>query len=373
MVVCRAAGKGGDTGQKRTHCRQKRTFRGQFCGFCKNGLILSGMKECFDILEEQSFARVLQNIFSCRFFFVSLQPMRIEESIARFNDYMTTERRLAAGTVSNYMADLEDLAAYVAKLGVEELEQLDAGDLRAWEMEHMSRGEAAGTVKRRLSSVGSWLRYLRRQGLFDRDLMAKVSAPRTPQRLPVFFRESETEHLYDEGVFGDDFTGRRDRLMLRILYETGIRRAELAALKESSVDLSALTLKVLGKRNKERVIPIEIELAHNISDYLALKHQEGYHSEWLFLNNRGEPVSGNTVYYVVKKYMSALSHADRISPHVFRHSFATHLLEEGGNIRAIQELLGHESLSTTEQYTHVSRERLKEEYLHAHPRGRRKK
>ena len=298
--------------------------------------------------------------------------MKMEETIERFREYITTERRMAAGTVRNYCADLEDLAAYVSALGVVEIEDLDAKDLRAWEMEHLGRGEAAGTVKRRLASVGSWLRYLRRHGLFDRDLMAKVSAPRQPKRLPVFFRECETDHLYDEGLFGDDFIGRRDCLMLRMLYETGIRRSELTGLRDSSVDFGSLTVKVLGKRNKERIIPIESELAHNISDYIALKQQNGYGGEWLFVNAKGEQMDGNGVYYVVRKYMSRLSTADRVSPHVFRHSFATHILDEGGNLRAIQELLGHESLATTEQYTHVTREHLKEVYSHAHPRGRKK-
>lgn len=298
--------------------------------------------------------------------------MKMEETIERFREYITTERRMAAGTVRNYCADLEDLAAYVSALGVVEIEDLDAKDLRAWEMEHLGHGEAAGTVKRRLASVGSWLRYLRRHGLFDRDLMAKVSAPRQPKRLPVFFREFETEHLYDEGLFGDDFMGRRDCLMLRMLYETGIRRSELTGLRDSSVDFGSLTVKVLGKRNKERIIPIESELAHNISDYIALKQQNGYGGEWLFVNAKGEQMDGNGVYYVVRKYMSRLSTADRVSPHVFRHSFATHILDEGGNLRAIQELLGHESLATTEQYTHVTREHLKEVYSHAHPRGRKK-
>jgi len=298
--------------------------------------------------------------------------MKLEESITRFRDYIATERRMSPGTVEGYMSDLNDLLSYVSALGVDDLDQLNASDLRAWEMEHLGKGEAPATVKRRLAAVGSWLRFLRRHGLYDRDLMAKVSAPRLPKRLPVFFRESETEHLYDEGIFDNDFMGQRDKLMLRMLYETGIRRSELVGLRENTVDFEALTMKVLGKRNKERIIPIEIELAHNISEYIALKHKSGYEAEWLFVNGKGEQMNGPAVYYVVKKYMTSLSNADRISPHVFRHSFATHILDEGGNIRAIQELLGHESLSTTEQYTHVTREHLKEVYLHAHPRGKRK-
>lgn len=299
--------------------------------------------------------------------------MKLNESIALFHDYVATERRLSARTVEAYDTILAEFEAWIEAQGKDTLDDLDARDLRAWEMAHMELGEQAATIKWRLSAVSSWLRYLRSHGLFDRDLMAKVSAPRMPKRLPVFFRESETEHLYDEGVFGDDFIGRRDRLMLRMLYETGIRRAELIGLREASADLGALTLKVRGKRNKERIIPIEIELAHNISDYIALKHQQGFDGEWLFVNKKGEPISPAVVYNTVKKYMSQLSHADRISPHVFRHSFATHILEEGGNIRAVQELLGHESLATTEQYAHVSREHLKEVYRYAHPRGRNRK
>lgn len=306
-------------------------------------------------------------------FFRIFAAMKIDEAISQFHDYIATERRMAAGTVENYIGDLRDLETYLHSVDIEDMEDLSARELREWQMGHMERGEAAGTIKRRLSSVSSWLRYLRRHGLYDVDLMAKVSAPKQPKRLPVFYKESETEHLYDEGVFGNDFWGRRDALILRMLYETGIRRSELTGLKESSVDMASLTIKVLGKRNKERMIPIENELAHNISEYLALKQQTLEPTEWLFTGKRGGRLNPNQVYQIVHKYMTVLSNADRISPHVFRHSFATHILSEGGNIQAIKELLGHESLSTTEIYTHVTREHLKDVYKHAHPRGRKKK
>ena len=298
--------------------------------------------------------------------------MKITEAIERFHDYIATERRLATGTVVNYDRDLQDLASYVAQFGIDDMDDLTARELRSWEMSHMDAGEKAGTVKRRLSSVSSWLRYLRRHGMIDRDLMAKVSAPRQPKRLPVFFKESELEHLYDEGVFGDDFEGRRDCLMLRMLYETGIRRSELVGLREVSVDLQKMTLKVLGKRNKERLVPIENELLHNISDYIALKRQTVGENEWLFVTKKGRQLSTSQVYITVKKYMTGLSNADRVSPHVFRHSFATHILDEGGDLRAIKELLGHEDLATTEVYTHVTREHLKDVYRYAHPRGKKK-
>lgn len=296
--------------------------------------------------------------------------MTIDEAIERFHDYIATEKRMAAGTVRNYVDDLKDFSAWLSEQGVTKVEEVTAREVREWQMGHMERGEAAGTVKRRLSSLSAWFLFMRRHGMCDRDVMAKVTAPKLPKRLPVFFKENEVEHLYDAGIFPDDFLGRRDALMLRLLYETGIRRSELTGLKITSVDFSALTLKVLGKRNKERLIPIENELAHNIQDYLTLKQQEKGESEWLFVNRKGSQITVDEVYRTVKKYMSLLSNADRISPHVFRHSFATHILNEGGNIQAISELLGHADLSTTEVYTHVSRAHLMQEYKHAHPRGR---
>lgn len=297
--------------------------------------------------------------------------MTLNHAIDLFHAYIATERRMAPGTVQNYMTDLHDFAAWLEAQQVVALGEVTAREVRSWQMEHMERGEAAGTVKRRLSSLSSFFRFLRRHGYFDSDIMAKIRAPHQPKRLPVFFKEKELEHLYDEGIFADDFIGRRDQLMLRLLYETGIRRSELAGLKEQSADLSALTLKVLGKRDKERLIPIENELAHNISQYLSLKHQEtDSDSEYMFVDKKGRPIKPATVYSVVKKYMAPLSNADRISPHVFRHSFATHILNEGGNLQAIKELLGHADLATTEVYTHVTREHLKEVYKFAHPRGR---
>ena len=298
--------------------------------------------------------------------------MTIDEAIERFHNYIATERRMAAGTVSNYIGDLEDLRDHLAKQDVTEIEELTSRDLREWQMTHMERGEAAGTVKWRLSTLRNWMRFLRHHGMLETDLMAKVTAPRQPKRMPVFYKESELEHLYDEGLFGDDYWGRRDALILRMLYETGIRRSELVGLKERSVDFSALTIKVLGKRNKERLIPIENELAHNISEYIALKHQEKEQTEWLFTGKRGGQLNASQVYTIVKRYMTGLTTADRISPHVFRHSFATHILDEGGDLMAIKELLGHASLDSTEVYTHVTREHLKDVYRTAHPRGRKK-
>ena len=212
------------------------------------------------------------------------------------------------------------------------------------------------------------------------DVMAKVAPPKRPQRLPVYFRQQEVERIYDDG-FPDTFDGQTERLVLRMLYETGMRRSELASLTVGSVDLGALYIKVRGKRNKERLIPIENELANNISRYLALREQTlaqlqdrqpAAATDRLLINGRGKPISDNRIYHIVEHYMRPLSTADRTSPHVFRHTFATHMLSEGAEIEAIRQLLGHSSLSSTEIYTHVSREYLKETYKHAHPRAHKK-
>lgn len=301
-----------------------------------------------------------------------MDDISVDEAIARFKSYIETERRLAKGTVHNYITDLQNLSDRLKQAGVYKLSELASRDIRAWQMWHMDNGETAGTVRKRLSSVSSWLRWLRKRGLYDQDLMAKIKPPRQPKRKPVFFKVSEMEHLYDEGVFGSDFEGCRDALLLRLLYETGIRRSEATGLKETSADLDALTLKVFGKRSKERIIPIEVELAHNIARYIALKRETVGETEWLFVTRKGKQMSDSQVYNIVRKYMRGMSNADRVSPHVFRHSFATHILAEGGDLMAIKELLGHESVGTTEIYAHVTLEHLKDEYKHAHPRGKKK-
>lgn len=295
--------------------------------------------------------------------------MEIGQAIEKFELYITSERRLAAGTVRNYMEDVRSLERYLSQQGAELVEEIGSRDVRGWQMENMESGLSAGTVKKQLSSIRSWFRFMRKNGWVDGSVMAKVSAPKLPKHLPIFFKEGEVERIYSDGVFSDDFEGERDRLMLRVLYETGMRRSELAGLRIGSVDLSSLYVKVLGKRNKERMIPIEGELAHNIERYLPLREEVAQGTESLFVTKKGEPITAQGVYRVVKKYMVALSNADRISPHVFRHSFATHMLNEGANIDAIKELLGHTDLAATEVYTHVTREHLKEAYNHAHPRA----
>ncbi|MCR4659638.1 MAG: tyrosine-type recombinase/integrase [Bacteroidales bacterium] len=295
--------------------------------------------------------------------------MKTTDAIARFLEHVGTELRRAEGTVADYRRALEGLNEHLQLSGIADIGQITRQDLRLWQMSLAEAGLAPSTIRQRVSAVRHFCRWLRQNHITNTDLAARMAPPKLPKRLPVCYKESEAGRIYDPANFADDFAGQRDCLMLRMLYETGLRRAELASLRETDADLRSLYIKVLGKGNKHRLVPIEPELAAAIGSYLELKHALPRQSPALFVTPKGEPINGNTVYYVVHKHMAALSNADRISPHVFRHSFATHLLAEGGELLAIKELLGHSSLGATQVYTHLSRSRIGEVYRHAHPRA----
>lgn len=301
--------------------------------------------------------------------------VKIEEAIQRFADHITVERHLSPTTVRYYVREAEDFAQYLASQEVTDIEKIEPYDVRDWLMVQMEKNSPA-TVRKKLAALSAWITYLRKNKYLARDIMASVSIPQQPTRQPIFFRESEVEHIYDD-IYPPTYEGALAKLVLRMLYETGMRRSELASLTVEDVNLSKLTIKVLGKGSKERIIPIENELAHNISQYLALRdekmaEEKTADSRRLLINSKGRPVSDSMIYSIVEQYMPTLSNADRVSPHVFRHTFATHMLNEGADINAVKELLGHSSLDSTEIYTHMSRERLKETYKHAHPRATKK-
>lgn len=301
--------------------------------------------------------------------------VKIEEAIQRFADHITVERHLSPTTVRYYVREAADFAQYLASQEVTDIEKIEPYDVRDWLMVQMEKNSPA-TVRKKHAALSAWITYLRKNRYLTRDIMASVSIPQQPTRQPIFFRESEMEHIYDD-IYPPTYEGALAKLVLRMLYETGMRRSELADLTVEDVSLDKLSIKVLGKGNKMRIIPIENELAHNISQYLALRdekmaEEKAADSRRLLINSKGRPVSDSMIYSIVEQYMPALSNADRVSPHVFRHTFATHMLNEGADINAVKELLGHSSLDSTEIYTHVSRERLKETYKHAHPRATKK-
>ncbi|MBI3520080.1 MAG: tyrosine-type recombinase/integrase, partial [Bacteroidetes bacterium] len=199
--------------------------------------------------------------------------------------------------------------------------------------------------------------------------MSKISGPKTPKRLPVFVDEHQMEDLFTEVTFDEGFSGQRDKLILDLLYQTGIRRSELTHLKEVDVDLYNSTIKVLGKRNKERIIPISLPLKRNLEVYLQVKKELNLSNPMLLVSEKGHTLSEQSVYHSVKKYLSQITTIQKKSPHVLRHTFATHLLNNGADINAVKDLLGHANLSATQIYTHNTIDKLKKSYKQAHPRG----
>jgi integrase/recombinase XerC len=307
--------------------------------------------------------------------------VKIDEAIQRFTDYVSSERRLAEVTVRYYISEVERFGRYLYSQDIHLIEEISAQDVRSWQMSLMEEGEAAGTVTKQIAALRAWFKFLRKKGYTDTDIMVKITPPKRAKRLPIFFREDEVEQIYDD-IYPNDYDGELDKLVLRMLYETGMRRSELANVTLGNINLDELTIKVRGKRNKERIIPIEDELAHNISRFIALrntmveelkaKKPTVANTDRLLVNSKGRVVSDGMIYLIVEKYMAPRSNAERTSPHVFRHTFATHMLNEGANIDAIKELLGHSDLAATEVYTHVTREHLKDTYKHAHPRATKK-
>lgn len=299
--------------------------------------------------------------------------MTFAESIELFRNYITTERRYSTQTVTAYTTDLLQFGDYLEPYGIEDVKEIGALEIRDWQMSLMENGDKARSIARKLATLRSWHKYLRRMKLVTGDPFAKVSAPKLDKPLPVSFRESEVEQIYRLPITQDtDFSEIRDQLILRILYETGVRRAELVGMTLKSFDNGARTLRVLGKRDKERIIPVTSDLLKAVGEYTKLRNEvEGVDNNALFVTDKGKPVTATLVYRVVKKYMTTLSNADKISTHVFRHSFATHMLNEGADINAVKELLGHADLSATQIYAHVTKEYLKETYRHAHPRAKR--
>jgi len=248
---------------------------------------------------------------------------------------------------------------------------IEAEDVREWVINLLDEQSlSASSVNRMLSALRSYFKYLRRMGWVSVNPMEKVVAPKKKRPLPYFVRESEMDRLFELTSENKSFQGIRDRLVLMMFYETGIRRAELLNMKDTDVDLAGRQVKVMGKRNKQRVIPFGEELENEIKAYLAVREETLGKERFptLFVTNKGLPMTADLVSRIVKDNLSMVTTIKKRSPHVLRHSFATAMLNHQADLTSIQKLLGHESVATTEIYTHVSFEELKNEYKNAHPR-----
>ena len=232
-------------------------------------------------------------------------------------------------------------------------------------------GQSPRSVNRRLSCLKTYFKYLRKRGFMETDPMKKVIAPKTGKRLPVVVQEHQMLSLFTHIEFGSDYGGQMQRLLLEILYSTGMRRSEVSSLKINDIDLSRMVCRVSGKGNKQRMLPFALYLANLLEKFIQTRSETfpGTDQPWLFLNRKGEQLSPESIYHIVRKHLSAVTTIEQRSPHVLRHSFATHLSNNGADLNAIKELLGHSNLAATQVYMHNSIERLQKVYEQAHPKG----
>lgn len=291
--------------------------------------------------------------------------------IDSFLEYLRLERNYSEKTVVSYGIDLREFEGYFKKADAEiDFTTVDADVVRNWVMHLMDEGRAATSVNRKLSTLRSFYRFLLKKKVMTVNPMTKVVGPKKKKPLPSFVREKDMDRLLDDLTFGEGYEGCRDRMILEMFYATGMRLSELIGLDDADVDFSAKLIKVTGKRNKQRLIPFANELEHDLRVYIKVRDgalPNG--SDAFFVRKDGKRMYPMQVYRLVKRNLSKVVALKKRSPHVLRHTFATAMLNDCAELRAVKELLGHESLTTTEVYTHTTFEELKKVYELAHPRA----
>ncbi len=293
--------------------------------------------------------------------------------VQRFLEHLAYEQRASPLTVKAYGEDLAQFSDFLReRLGGAAPEEATDKAVRAWIMALLEAGVGARSVNRKLSALRAFYRFAQTVGAVVNDPTELIEPPKTPKRLPEFIPERGMRQLLDETPWPDGFVGLRDRLLMELLYGTGMRLAELMGLTPNSFDRHRSTVRVLGKRNKERIIPVAPPLLLLLAAYLQARNAVPMPlapESPLLLRPDGQPLPRRTVQSLVKHYLSAVTTQDKKSPHVLRHTFATHMLEHGADLNAVKELLGHANLAATQVYTHNTIERLKNAHRQAHPRG----
>ncbi|MCX6228566.1 MAG: tyrosine-type recombinase/integrase [Bacteroidia bacterium] len=288
-----------------------------------------------------------------------------------FLNFLKYEKRYSAHTITAYENDLNQFILFGSQLIDDfSLEQVDYHLIRQWIISLMNEGSVSRTVNRKISTLKSFYRFLHREGLIQTNPTDHVIMPKMAKKLPEFVQEKEINFLLDGQFFGADFEGVRDRAILTFFYSSGIRLSELVGLRFGDVNLDTQIVKVTGKRNKDRLIPFPVEMSQILRVYIQMRNTLFPDAgNILFLTNNGDPVYSKLIYRVVNKHLSLVTTIDKRSPHILRHSYATHLLNRGADLNAIKELLGHANLAATQVYTHTSFEQLKKVYKQAHPRA----
>lgn len=295
------------------------------------------------------------------------------ESVHQFLDYLNFEKRSSVHTVAAYQLDLQQFSDFLSdNFQVDDLLAAEPVMIRTWTLSLMESGITARSIDRKISALRAFFRYHLKMRHVAINPMEAVTAPKISKRLPQFVDETDMSHLFDRELFEDSFEGWRDRLVIELFYVTGMRLSELIGLKRMDVDLYNCTVKVLGKRNKERVIPFSNRVKDIITKYLQLfdeKFPAAPKNYYIFVTDKLNKIYPKSVYRIVRKYLDMVTTIDKRSPHVLRHTFATHMLNHGADLNAIKEILGHTSLAATQVYTHNSIEKLKNIYNQAHPRA----
>jgi integrase/recombinase XerC len=298
----------------------------------------------------------------------------------KFLNYLLSEKRCSVHTIDSYANDLAQFSAFcTSEFSISSVEEVSAQVVRSWLAHLMEEKYQATSVHRKLSAVNAYMRFLMKEGELKSNPARNIPKPKKPGRLPLFVEERGAQALYhisDSEQFqrdedADPFSLKRDELLVTLLYETGIRQSELLGLKDSDVDASIGQIKVLGKRNKMRYVPLGQEMMRKIKSYQELRNRKfnGVAFERMLVNDQGKKVTKSFVYVKVKFYLSQVTTIQRKSPHVLRHTFATHMLNNGAELNVIKEILGHSSLAATQVYTHNSIEKLKSIHSRMHPRN----
>ena len=285
----------------------------------------------------------------------------------KFIIYLSSEKRFSEHTVKSYTTDLKQFTTFLADEFqiTDDIDEVRFQIIRTWIASLLEKGVNPRSVNRKISTLKSYFKFLIREGVIVENPMMKVVAPKSKKRLPVFIEEYQIESLLNEVQFEGGFIGERNKLIIELFYVTGIRLSELINIKISDIDFQNQLIKVLGKRNKERLIPLSSSVLVGLSNFIEKNQQ----NQFLFTNLDGKKLYTKLVYRLVNKCIGEISSVNKKSPHILRHTFATHMLNNGADINAIKELLGHANLSATQVYTHNTIEKLKTVYKQAHPRA----
>lgn len=299
-----------------------------------------------------------------------MQTTVYQAQLQAFTDYLAFEKRFSGNTVTAYKNDLEQFFAFLEKeFDAPVLSEVKSPFVRTWLAGLMDKDFIPTTVKRKISTLKAFFKYQVKTGQLQSSPMLTIIAPKAGKRLPQYVQQKETELLFKHVAFSEGFEGQTEELILELLYNTGIRLSELIHIKESDVDQGQKSLKVLGKGNKERIVPLGSHLIEKIRRYISVKSGLNFPAakQYLLVTSKGKKMYAKYVYLIVKKYLGLITTLEKRSPHILRHTFATHLTNKGADLNAVKELLGHSSLASTQVYTHNNIEKLKDVYKKAHP------